>query len=310
MRVFTSGGSAGKIASILLPATLIVPFLLGWITLATLNAGLIDPALDHALSVVVNVAIFFALGYISIRTLFFSDLQRQKAEAEKKLAEQKIAASHMRLQQLAFHLDNVREEERVRIARETHDEMGAILAALKMRISWLRAKLPPEMAQFTAEAEQMDKLAADMIYSMRHVVSQLMPIQLHDMGFAAAIESYILNFQKHTGIECVRVLPEASLRLNEKQYSTIFRILQESLSNVAKHAQATKVSILFIDRNHSFILAVKDNGVGFDRDVHKDNSFGLLGISERARMLNGRARICSKPGKGSQVVVRIPLAGK
>ncbi|MFA6971278.1 MAG: CHASE domain-containing protein [Gallionella sp.] len=227
-----------------------------------------------------------------------------------KLAEQKLNASYRRLQQLALHLDNVREEEQGRIAREIHDEMGATLTVLKMRVHWLASQLPPEMAQLTAEAEQIDKLVSDAIHTMRHVVSQLIPTQLHDLGFAAAVEFYVQNFQKHTGIECGLVFPEEKLSLDKNQSSAMFRILQESLNNVAKHAQATKVSILYIDRNCSLILLVKDNGVGFDRNTHKHNSFGLLGIRERAMVVNGKARISSKPGKGTHVVVSIPLAGK
>lgn len=223
-----------------------------------------------------------------------------------KLAEQKLAESYRKLQQLALHLDNVREEEQERIAREIHDEMGSTLTALKMSIHWLASKLPPEMAQFTAEAEHIDKLVTHTIHTMRHVISQLMPTQLHDLGFADAVERYVRDFQKNTRIECGLVLPDAGLTLDDNQSSAIFRILQESLNNVAKHAQATKVSILIIDRDHSLILLVKDNGVGFDRNVHKNNSFGLLGIRERALMVNGKARISSKQGQGTQVVVSIP----
>jgi signal transduction histidine kinase len=226
----------------------------------------------------------------------------------RKLAEQKLAASYRQLQQLSLQLDKVREEEQGRIAREIHDEMGATLTALKMRISWLTSKLPPEMAQFTAEAEHIDKLVADTIHIMRHVVSQLMPTQLHDLGFREAVERYVQGFQKHTRIECGLALPEEELTLDKNQSFAMFRILQESLNNVAKHAQATKVSILLIDRGHSLILLVEDNGVGFDRNTRKDNSFGLLGIKERALMVNGRTRISSRPGKGTQVLVSIPLA--
>lgn len=234
----------------------------------------------------------------------FRDITAQKQ------AELKLAASYSKLRQLALHLDNVREDERARIAREIHDEMGATLTALKMSVHWLASKLPPDMAQFTAETEHMDKLVADMTHTMRHVVSQLMPTQMHDLGFASAVENYVRNFRKLTGIECVLVLPKGELMLDENQSSTLFRILQESLNNIAKHAQATSVNISFIKRNDSLTLVIKDNGVGFDRAMHRENSFGLLGISERAMMVNGKARISSQPGKGTQVAVRIPLAGK
>lgn len=226
-----------------------------------------------------------------------------------KLAEQKLAASYRKLQLLSLHLDKVREDEQRRISREIHDEMGATLTALKMRIRWLASKLPSEMAQFTAEVEHIDKLVANTIHIMRHVVSQLMPTHLHDFEFTAAVERYVQDFQEHTRIECGLVFPE-ELTLDENQSFALFRILQESLNNVAKHAQATKVSILFIDRGHSLIMLVRDNGVGFDRNTHKDNSFGLLGISERALIVNGKARVSSKPGKGTQVMVKLPLAGK
>lgn len=227
----------------------------------------------------------------------------------RKLAERKLAISYKKLQQLALHLDIVREEERVRIARELHDEMGATLTALKMRIHWLESRLPPELAQLTAEAEQMDKLVTDSINTMRNVVGQLMPPLLHDLGFTAAVEHYVREFQKYTGIECELSLPKETLTLDEKQSAAMFRILQESLNNVAKHAQATTVNILIIIRRHSLLFTVKDNGIGFDRNTHKNNgySYGLLGIRERAMMVNGKARISSKPGKGTQVAVIIPL---
>ena len=229
---------------------------------------------------------------------------------DRKKAEMKLRESEARYKRIALHMDEVREGEQVRIAREIHDEMGSTLTALKMRVYWLAAMLPPEMAQLTAEAEQINKLVSGAIHTMHHVVSQLMSTQLHDIGFETAVELYVHDFQKNTGIECGLVLPEEGLSLDENQSSTLFRILQESLNNVAKHAQATKVSIMFIDRDHSLILLIKDNGVGFDRNTHNHNSFGLLGIRERALMVNGKARISSKPDKGTQVVVSIPLACK
>jgi signal transduction histidine kinase len=222
-----------------------------------------------------------------------------------KLAEQKLATSYSKLQQLALHLDKVREEERTRIAREIHDEMGATLTALKMSVHWLASKLPAEMKQFVTEAKSMDKLVSNMIHTMRHVVSQLMPTQLHDMGFATAVEHYVRDFQKQTGMDCRLALPETEVTLEENQSSTLFRILQESLNNIAKHAQATSVAILFIKRKQSFTMVIKDNGTGFDRNANKDNTFGLFGIRERALMINGKARISSRPGKGTQVLIRI-----
>ncbi|MDD4928710.1 MAG: sensor histidine kinase [Gallionella sp.] len=219
-----------------------------------------------------------------------------------------LAESYRELQQLACHLDKVRDEEREWIAREIHDEMGSTLTALKMQVYCLKSAQPT--AQFTAEAEYMDKLVGDAIHTMHHVVSHLRPSQLHDLGFRAAVERYVENFQKHLAIECELVLPDEGITPDENQSFVLFRILQESLNNVAKHAQATKVTISLAERPHALILVVKDNGIGFDRHAHRDkNSFGLTGIKERALAVNGRVRVGSIPGKGTQVVIRIPLDG-
>ena len=229
---------------------------------------------------------------------------------ERKRAEERLRESEARYKRIALHLDNVREEERVRIARELHDEMGATLTALKMHVHWLASCQPGEVIEFTAEVAQINKLVSDAVITMRHVVCELMPILLHDLGFSAAVEHYVQDFQRHTGLDCRLALPEDELILDENQSSTLFRILQESLTNVAKHAQATKVSILFIERNHSLILMVKDNGVGFNKLNRKNISFGLLSIRERAQMVNGKARISSQPGEGTQVLISIPLIEK
>lgn len=144
---------------------------------------------------------------------------------ERNLSNQKIAAANKKLQKLALRLDNVREEERVRISRELHDEMGAILTALKMSIHWLVTKLPAEMVPLVEEAEHIDKLLTDAIYTMHHVVSQLMPTLLHDLGFTAATDRFVQNFQNNTKIECTLVLPEEEVALNDNQSSAMFRVL-------------------------------------------------------------------------------------
>lgn len=226
----------------------------------------------------------------------------------RKLAERKLADSYRKLQQLSLHLERVREEERARVALELHDEMGSTLTALKMSIHWLASKLPSGSAQFADEMEHMSRLVSDAIHTMRHIVSQLRPIQLRELGFAAAVDRYVHNFQKSMGIECSLVLPEDDADLDEDQAAAVFRILQEALNNVAKHARASRVKIIFARRNHSLLLLVQDDGIGFDPIIRKNASFGLVGIKERALMGRGRARIGSAPGKGTRVAVRIVLS--
>jgi signal transduction histidine kinase len=216
-------------------------------------------------------------------------------------------SSYKKLQLLALHLDNMREIERGRIARELHDEMGATLTVLKMRLHWLAAKLPAELVHLSTETAQMNTLVSDAIHTLRHVVNQLIPSQLHHSGLAAAVQSHVLDFQQRTGIKCTLNLPEDELPLTETQSATLFRIVQESLNNVAKHARASQVKIHFSENDDTLLLLVQDNGTGFDRKTQTGSCFGLQGIVERARMVEGKTRISSTPGKGTRVRVRIPL---
>lgn len=228
------------------------------------------------------------------------DITRQK------LSEIKLAESYKELQQLSLHLENIRADERVKIARNLHDEMGATLVAIKMGIAWLASKLPGEMPQLTVEAANIAELASDGIRIMHQIVTELRPNLLADAGLTAAIKDYVNKFRQHMNIDCVLALPEQELALNEDQSLTVFRILQEILNNVVKHAQADRVTIRFMERGESLLMVVRDNGIGFDPSLRKEISFGLLGIRERALMVGGKARINSAPGKGTRVSVKIP----
>lgn len=223
-----------------------------------------------------------------------------------KLSEMKLAESYKELQRLTAHLENVREEERTRIARELHDEMGATLAALKMRAAWLASKLPPGFPLFKEEVEHISGLVSEGIATVRQVVGKLRPSLLEDIGLDAAIENYVGRFTENSDIECMLVLPEDGIALETEQSAAIFRILQESLSNVAKHAQASKVDIRLTRQADSLLMVVEDNGLGFAHE-YGGKSFGLLGIRERAMMVGGNARISSTPGKGTRVLVSIPV---
>jgi signal transduction histidine kinase len=142
---------------------------------------------------------------------------------------------------------------------------------------------------------------------MRRIVTQLRPNLLGDVGLTAAISDYVIKFRQHTKLECILELPEEDFALNAEQSLTIFRILQESLNNVVKHAQASRIDIVLSVRDGSLMMLIKDNGIGFDQNKRKARSFGLLGIRERALMVGGKARISSKPGKGTRVSVSIPI---
>ncbi|MEQ1814547.1 MAG: PAS domain S-box protein [Candidatus Nitrotoga sp.] len=226
-----------------------------------------------------------------------------------KLSETELSASYKELQRLAMHLENVRAEERLQIARNLHDEMGATLAALKMRVAWLASNLPEGMLQLDTEVTHISELVSDGIGIVRQVVSDLRPNLLDDEGLVAAIKDYVKRFQRDTEIRCTVVLPEREFVLDENQSVTLFRILQESLNNISKHAQASTANILFAIQDDSLMLQIEDNGTGFDLGKKKQ-SFGLLGIRERALMGGGNATIESKPGWGTRVSVNIPLNRK
>lgn len=218
----------------------------------------------------------------------------------------KLAESYKELQRLALHLENYRAEERIKIARNLHDEMGATLAVLKMRLAWLKSKLPEGLPQLEVEVDHMSGLVSDGIRTMRQVVSELRPNLLDDAGLVAAVEDYIKRFERDTEIECALVLPGERIQLNEQQSVTVFRIIQESLNNVAKHSRASKVEIGFARLGDLMQLQISDNGTGFDT-TRKGHSFGLLGIKERALMIGGTATIASIPGQGTRVLLSIPI---
>ena len=222
-----------------------------------------------------------------------------------KMAEAKLAESYRELQRLTLHLENVRAEERASIARNLHDEMGATLAALKMRTAWLASRLPDTAPHLLEEVAHISELVTSGMQTVRQVVSELRPNLLDDVGLIAAVKDYVKRFQRDSGIECELVLPRTDVSLDENQSVTVFRILQESLNNVSKHARAKRVEISFSHKDGWLVLEIRDNGIGFDQS-RKENSYGLLGIKERAMMIGGNARIESTPGIGTLVTLRIP----
>ncbi|MFZ5523865.1 MAG: PAS domain S-box protein [Pseudomonadota bacterium] len=227
--------------------------------------------------------------------------------SELKLSGIRLDESYKELQRLALHLENVRAEERTQIARNLHDEMGATLAALKMRIAWLASKLPDGMPHLADEVGHISELISEGIKTVRQVVSDLRPNLLNDVGLIAAVKDYVNRFQRDTEIKCAVVLPVQDFALDENQSVTIFRIVQESLSNVVHHARASNVGILFSLNADSLQVEIEDDGIGFDM-AGKEKSFGLIGIKERALMIGGTATIESAPELGTRVSLRIPVA--
>ena len=219
-------------------------------------------------------------------------------------AETALRQSREELRELAAAANSVREMERSRIARELHDELGQALTALKMDLTWIKDNPAHE---HLSKIETMQSILDDMAAATRRISSDLRPLMLDDLGLAPAAEWLIQNFAQRTGIHCeISITPE--LELMDPYATAIFRILQESLTNVARHAQASRVDVVLDKRGQEIVLTVRDNGRGFESDKpRKPNSFGLLGLRERARMLDGDVKIDAAPGKGTMIEIYIPL---
>ena len=223
-----------------------------------------------------------------------------------KRAEQEVRDSSEQLRKLAARLVIVREEERTRISREVHDELGQSLTSVKMDLAWLAGRLPRRNAQLHKRIRSTRQLAARIIQSVRRISTELRPGVL-DLGLAAAVEWQVQEFQARSGIQCrVRLLTR---EVFAPDVSTgLFRIFQETLTNVARHAKATRVVVVLQKQRDRVVLQIRDNGRGFAQaDPSLSKSLGLLGMRERAAILGGRVNVSSAPGKGTTVTAWIPL---
>jgi PAS domain S-box-containing protein len=226
--------------------------------------------------------------------------------SERKRIEQELLESREQLRQLGAHMEAVREEERKRIALEIHDELGQLLTALKMDVSLLKMQLSglPELPTKVAE---MRELVEKTILMVRNVANHLRPAALN-FGLASALEWLAEDFGKRTGIPCQFLMNASEPMLSDAHATAVFRVVQESLTNVARHANATRVHVSVTRSALGFELNVSDNGCGFDpAAARKRDSYGLLGMSERARLIGASLQIDSVLGAGTVVSISIPL---
>jgi PAS domain S-box-containing protein len=227
--------------------------------------------------------------------------------AERELAEEKLKMSLEQLRALAARLQLVREEERTNVAREIHDELGQACTAIKMDLALIGRRATKRQTQLQTKVLSAMQLADNMIASLRRIASELRPRTLDDLGLTAALEWQAQEFQTRTGIQCNVILPHEPITLDPERSTAIFRIFQESLTNVARHAQATRVVARLEAKADALILEVRDNGKGFDaREPHARRSLGLVGMQERALLLNGALNVEGVPGSGTTMTLRIP----
>lgn len=226
-------------------------------------------------------------------------------------AHEELEKSRERLRALSTRIQQVREEERAGIAREIHDELGQTLTALSMDVSRMRSRISklempadPEVAE---RLTSMDQHIDSMLHTVRKISAELRPPLLDECGVAVAIEWQALQFQRRYGVRCEVVNDWETAVVDQKLSTAIFRIFQEILTNVARHAKASKVLVHMRQLSDSLLLVVKDNGRGIT-ETEKSASLGVLGMRERAHLFGGVIEIHGTPGKGTTVTVRIPVA--
>jgi PAS domain S-box-containing protein len=231
----------------------------------------------------------------------------QRDVTDKHLATEQIQASREQLRALASRLQKVREEERTAIAREIHDELGQALTGLKLDISWMRNRLPRDhevMAQCASIIARIDQT----LTAVRRIATELRPSVLDQLGLAAALEWQGQEFGARTGIEVAMELSVDGTEIPDDLGSSAFRILQESLTNIIRHANASRVVIRLAQTPTLLTLEITDNGVGCTAACFEGTrSLGLVGMRERALACGGECTISGVPGRGTAVSLRVPL---
>ena len=212
------------------------------------------------------------------------------------------------LTKLASHIQEAKEEERLRIAREIHDEIGSLLTAIRIDFSWLSQRLPKGNQLLVDKAAAITELLNKTITSAGNLAQSLRPGFLDDFGIITAIEIEAQEFSARSGVSCTIIKSEEAIDLPEAATISLFRIFQETLNNIMKHAQAKNVQIEIVKGEDHLELVILDDGVGFTEEArNKPRSFGLRGIHERVAHLGGTVKIASKPNGGTQIAICIPL---
>ncbi|WHZ22348.1 MAG: Response regulator receiver protein [Nitrospira sp.] len=227
---------------------------------------------------------------------------------QRKRAEQQLTSSHDQLRNLTARLESVREEERILIAREIHDELGQALTGVKLELSLLRDQLSEARPALLNRLESISTLVDSTSQSVRRIATELRPVVLDQLGLIPAIEWQAHEFRSRTGIQCTLDIYLRSVTLSQSGSTAMFRIFQEILTNVTRHAQASAVNITLREQAGGLILEVRDNGRGVtEAELSDPKSLGLVGMRERALLLGGETTFTGSPGTGTTVKVRIPL---
>jgi len=232
---------------------------------------------------------------------------------ERRQVEKELARSQWELRRLSQHLQNIREKEGKRIAREIHDELGQALTALKIDISYLTRKFLKDIKdrkQFMKKIKSMSELIDETIQIVQKISAELRPRLLDDLGLVPAIELYTQDFQERTKIECKANLDFNGFELDPDCSIAIFRIFQEALTNIARHAKATEVNISLKKINGNLEIQISDNGKGIkENDIYSPSSLGIIGMRERIRPFHGELKLYTPKKGGTTLSVSLPVDG-
>ena len=225
-----------------------------------------------------------------------------------KLEQQEVTRSRARLAELTAHIEQVKEQERTRIAREIHDDLGGNLTAIKMALAMLVKRLPDNDQQLADKAAYVDSLVDRTIDSVHRISLDLRPPML-DLGIVPALQWQSAEFEKQVGVACAFSSNEADIALDQDHATALFRVFQEALTNIAKHARASQVTVRLQRMRHELSLSISDNGVGVAQtDRQKPQSFGLRGMKERDQALGGTMTLSTPDDGGTTVTIKIRLA--
>ncbi len=249
---------------------------------------------------------------VSARTRELETINRQLAQqiAERRLAEEETKRSHERIRGLYRRRQQAREEERRLISREVHDALGQNLTALMIDIAWLKRRCPPGATNVADKLETMAQVLDETLQRARRIAAELRPGILDALGLCPAVEWLLKDFEKRTEIRCEAVIEPDDIQVEPVRRTTAFRILQEALTNIARHAGATRVRVTLTQEAGGLSLKIVDNGVGISEEMaNRADTLGLAGIREQVEEYGGETRIEGRPGAGTEITVTLPVDG-
>ena len=273
--------------------------------LAEPNGYILKPIDERELQIAVEIAL---RTHAKVKK---AEKALRESETSFRRFEEELKRSQDELRKLSHHLHFARERESKRIAREIHDELGQALTALKMELTWISNNLPltHELHRLvSAKAKSMSSLVDSTIKKVQRIASELRPGVLDDLGLVPAIEWLAQDFGRRTKIKCLTNLASFDYDLNPECSTAVFRILQEALTNVTRHARASRIRLSLKEKKGTMELKIRDNGKGIkEKAIFSPDSLGLIGMRERLRPFQGEIQIKGIPDKGTTLTINLPI---